>query len=106
MLTKKVKIAVRGSFVCNVILAILQTYGATSSLSYSLFATMADSIFDPFSNITLWIAHQAARKIDERKYPAVNYPTIPLCFGDVHRADDGRENRGWRRLGILCFRLL
>jgi hypothetical protein len=55
----------------NCVLAILQTYGATSSLSYSLFATMADSIFDPFSNITLWITHRAAKKIDEQKYPAV-----------------------------------
>lgn len=55
----------------NCFLALLQTYGATSSLSYSLFATMADSIFDPFSNITLWITHRAAKKIDESKYPAV-----------------------------------
>jgi len=55
----------------NVLLALLQTYGATSSLSYSLFATMADSIFDPFSNLTLWLAHHAAAKIDEQKYPAV-----------------------------------
>ena len=64
----------------NCVLAILQTYGATSSLSYSLFATMADSIFDPFSNITLWITHRAAKKIDERKYPAVPL-YISLLFG-------------------------
>ena len=57
----------------NVVLAALQTYGATSSLSYSLFATMADSIFDPFSNITLWFAHHYAQKIDEQKYPAVYF---------------------------------
>jgi len=55
----------------NCILAVLQTYGASSSLSYSLFATMADALFDPFSNITLWITHRAAKKIDEHKYPAV-----------------------------------
>ena len=55
----------------NCVLACLQIYGATSSLSYSLFATMADSIFDPFSNITLWITHRAAKKINEAKYPAV-----------------------------------
>jgi len=67
----KVKIAVRGSFVLNCVLACLQIYGATSSLSYSLFATMADSIFDPFSNVTLWITHRAAKKINEAKYPAV-----------------------------------
>ena len=41
------KIAVRGSFVANVILAVLQVYGATSSGSLSLFTTMADAIFDP-----------------------------------------------------------
>jgi len=61
----------------NCVLAVLQTYGATSSLSYSLFATMADSIFDPFSNITLWITHRAARKIDESKYPAVPPSPFP-----------------------------
>jgi len=61
----------------NCVLAVLQTYGATSSLSYSLFATMADSIFDPFSNVTLWITHRAAKKIDESKYPAV-LPPLPF----------------------------
>ena len=76
------------------ILAILQTYGATSSLSYSLFATMADSIFDPFSNVTLWLAHHAAQKIDERKYPAVR----PLSD-----TTDDREKRGWQRWEISCF---
>jgi divalent metal cation (Fe/Co/Zn/Cd) transporter len=65
----------------NCVLAILQTYGATSSLSYSLFATMADSIFDPFSNITLWITHRAAKKIDESKYPAVlSPPQVCTCL--------------------------
>jgi len=41
------KIAVTGSFVANIILAILQLYGAISSGSLSLFTTMADSVFDP-----------------------------------------------------------
>ena len=41
------KIAVHGSFVANVLLAVLQIYGATSSGSLSLFTTMADAIFDP-----------------------------------------------------------
>ena len=41
------KIAVNGSFAANIILAILQIYGATSSGSLSLFTTMADAIFDP-----------------------------------------------------------
>ena len=41
------KIAVNGSFAANVILAILQVYGAVSSGSLSLFTTMADAIFDP-----------------------------------------------------------
>lgn len=41
------KIAVHGSFVANIILAILQIYAAVSSQSLSLFTTMADAIFDP-----------------------------------------------------------
>jgi hypothetical protein len=41
------KIAVNGSFIANVILAVLQVYGAASSQSLSLFTTMADAIFDP-----------------------------------------------------------
>lgn len=41
------KIAVQGSFIANIILAILQVYGAASSGSLSLFTTMADAIFDP-----------------------------------------------------------
>lgn len=46
------KIAVRGSFAANVILAVLQIYGATSSGSLSLFTTMADAIFDPMRCVT------------------------------------------------------
>jgi hypothetical protein len=41
------KIAVNGSFIANVLLAVLQVYGAASSQSLSLFTTMADAIFDP-----------------------------------------------------------
>ena len=41
------KIAVHGSFAANILLAILQVYGAVSSGSLSLFTTMADAIFDP-----------------------------------------------------------
>jgi len=41
------KIAVTGSFVANIALAVLQIYGATTSGSLSLLTTMADAIFDP-----------------------------------------------------------
>ena len=41
------KIAVVGSFGANIVLAMLQLYGAASSGSLSLFTTMADAIFDP-----------------------------------------------------------
>ena len=41
------KIAVNGSFAANIILAVLQVYGAVASGSLSLFTTMADAIFDP-----------------------------------------------------------
>ncbi len=45
----KVRIAVYASIGANFVLAGLQVYAAVSSLSLSLFATMADSVFDPVS---------------------------------------------------------
>ena len=66
----KYKIAVYGSFAANIILAILQLYGAISSGSLSLFTTMADAIFDPMSNITLILCNKAVSKVDARKFPA------------------------------------
>lgn len=64
------QIAVYGSFVANIILAILQLYGAISSGSLSLFTTMADAVFDPLSNITLILSNKAVKNVDARKFPA------------------------------------
>jgi len=64
------QIAVYGSFIANIILAILQVYGAVASGSLSLFTTMADAVFDPLSNITLILSSKAVQKVDARKYPA------------------------------------
>ena len=66
----KFKIAVWGSFAANVLLAILQLYGAISSGSLSLFTTMADAIFDPMSNVTLIVSNKAVQKVDARKFPS------------------------------------
>jgi divalent metal cation (Fe/Co/Zn/Cd) transporter len=66
----KFKIAVWGSFAANVVLSIVQVYGAVSSGSLSLFTTMADAIFDPMSNITLLLSNKAVTKVDPRKFPA------------------------------------
>lgn len=66
----KYRIAVYGSFVANIALAILQVYAAVSSMSLSLFTTMADSIFDPMSNLTLLLCHKAVQRVDPRKFPA------------------------------------
>lgn len=66
----KYKIAVYGSFAANVILSIVQVYGAISSGSLSLFTTMADAIFDPLSNLTLLLCHKAVSRVDPRKFPA------------------------------------
>jgi divalent metal cation (Fe/Co/Zn/Cd) transporter len=66
----KYRIAVVGSFVANVILAILQLYAAASSLSLSLFTTMADSLFDPMSNLTLILCNRAVKRVDGRKFPS------------------------------------
>ncbi|KAI1936315.1 hypothetical protein LOZ66_004774 [Ophidiomyces ophidiicola] len=64
------KIAVYGSFAANVVLAILQLYGAIASGSLSLFTTMADSVFDPLSNLTLLLCHKTVQRVDARKFPA------------------------------------
>lgn len=66
----KYKIAVWGSFVANVVLAILQLYGAISSGSLSLFTTMADAIFDPMSNVTLILSNRAVRRVDPSRFPS------------------------------------
>ncbi|EFX01373.1 cation efflux family protein [Grosmannia clavigera kw1407] len=66
----KYRIAVYGSFVANIILAILQIYGAVSSRSLSLFTTMADSIFDPMSNITLILTNRAVKRVDPARFPS------------------------------------
>jgi len=66
----KFKIAVNGSFAANVLLAILQVYGAVSSGSLSLFTTMADAIFDPLSNVTLILSNRAVNRVDPRRFPS------------------------------------
>lgn len=66
----KYQIAVYGSFAANIVLTVLQLYGAISSGSLSLFTTMADAVFDPMSNITLIISNKAVQKVDARKFPA------------------------------------
>ena len=67
----KYQIAVRGSFVANLLLAVLQTYAAVSAgSSLSLFTTMADAIFDPLSNVTLIVCNRAVKKVDPRRFPS------------------------------------
>jgi divalent metal cation (Fe/Co/Zn/Cd) transporter len=66
----KYKIAVYASFAANIILCVVQVYGAVSSGSLSLFTTMADAIFDPMSNLTLLLCNKAVNRVDPRKFPA------------------------------------
>lgn len=67
----KYQIAVQGSFVANLLLAVLQTYAALSAgSSLSLFTTMADAIFDPLSNITLIVCNRAVKRVDARRFPS------------------------------------
>jgi divalent metal cation (Fe/Co/Zn/Cd) transporter len=66
----KYRIAVYGSFAANIILSVVQVYGAVSSGSLSLFTTMADAIFDPMSNLTLLLCNKAVNRVDPRKFPA------------------------------------
>lgn len=79
------RIAVVGSFVANIILAALQLYAAASSKSLSLFTTMADSLFDPLSNLTLIMSARAVKRVDGRKFPSgkariENAGNIFFCF--------------------------
>jgi len=64
------KIAVYGSLAANLVLAVLQVYAAIASGSLSLFTTMADAIFDPMSNIMLFLCNRAVARVDGRSYPA------------------------------------
>lgn len=66
----KFRIAIYGSFAANILLAVLQLYAAISSGSLSLFTTMADSIFDPLSTLTLILSNRAIKHVDPRRFPA------------------------------------
>ena len=67
----KFQIAYKGSFIANILLAILQVYGAISNGgSLSLFTTMADSVFDPLSNIMLILSNHAVKRVDARRFPS------------------------------------
>ncbi|PHH69227.1 hypothetical protein CDD82_7908 [Ophiocordyceps australis] len=66
----RVRVALYGSFVANVGLAVLQLYAAISSGSLSLFTTMADAIFDPLSTLALILSSRAIRQVDPRRFPA------------------------------------
>ncbi|KAI5867140.1 hypothetical protein GGS23DRAFT_162222 [Durotheca rogersii] len=79
------RVAVWGSFVANIVLSILQLYGAISSGSLSLFTTMADSVFDPLSNLELMITHRAVKKVDPNRFPSgksrlETVGNITFCF--------------------------
>ncbi|KAI8962195.1 cation efflux family-domain-containing protein [Daldinia sp. FL1419] len=66
----RVKIAVVGSLIANICLAILQIYGAVTSGSLSLFTTMADAIFDPLSNLTLILVQHSMKRVDPNRFPS------------------------------------
>ncbi|KAI0396165.1 cation efflux family-domain-containing protein [Xylariaceae sp. FL0594] len=79
------QIAVWASFVANIVLSILQLYAAITSVSLSLFTTAADSIFDPFSNLTLILTHRAVKRVDANRFPSgkarlENVGNIAFCF--------------------------
>ncbi|RUS16638.1 hypothetical protein BC937DRAFT_90973 [Endogone sp. FLAS-F59071] len=65
----KLKIAIYGSLIANIILFSLQLVAAISTGSLSLFATMADSFMDLLSSVILTAAGRAASKENVEKYP-------------------------------------
>ncbi|KAI0471912.1 cation efflux family-domain-containing protein [Xylariaceae sp. FL0804] len=79
------QIAVYGSFAANVLLSVLQLYGAISSGSLSLYTTCADAVFDPLSNLTLIVMHRAVRRVDPNRFPSgktrlETVGNITFCF--------------------------
>lgn len=79
------KTAVLASLIANFGLAGLQLYGAISSGSLSLFTTLADALFDPLSNVMLFVVHSAVKKVNAREYPSgkariENAGNISFCF--------------------------
>lgn len=75
----KLKIAIYGSVVANVLLFTLQLIAAVSSGSLSIFSTMADAFMDLLSSTVLLWASRQANKTNLMKYPAVSYHTA--CSG-------------------------
>ncbi|CEG79361.1 Putative Cation diffusion facilitator [Rhizopus microsporus] len=66
----KLKIAIYGSVVANVLLFALQLVAAISSGSLSIFSTMADAFMDLLSSTVLLWASRQANKTNLTKYPA------------------------------------
>ncbi|KAG2219045.1 hypothetical protein INT45_008889 [Circinella minor] len=66
----KVKIAVYGSGIANIILFVLQLIAAISSESLAIFATMADAFMDLLSSIVMMWAARQVSKPNLTKYPA------------------------------------
>ncbi|KAF2861229.1 cation diffusion facilitator 1 [Piedraia hortae CBS 480.64] len=64
------RIAVGASLIANILLAVIQLYAAIGAGSLSLFATAADAVCDPLSNLTLLLCHRAVNRVDPRKYPS------------------------------------
>ena len=65
----KLKIAVYGSLIANILLFSLQLVAAIVSQSLSLLATTADAFMDLMSTIVLVIASRAALKENYLSYP-------------------------------------
>ncbi|KAM0751634.1 hypothetical protein T439DRAFT_324824 [Meredithblackwellia eburnea MCA 4105] len=65
-----IKIAINGSLIANICLAVLQIYAAVSSLSLSFFATAIDAVFDPMANGVLYYCHKKGEHVDLRDYPS------------------------------------
>ncbi|KAJ3253323.1 hypothetical protein HDU77_004625 [Chytriomyces hyalinus] len=66
----KLKIAMYGSLIANILLLGLQLFAAITSKSLSLFATMADSFMDLASNSVLLFASVSAAKKNIQHFPA------------------------------------
>lgn len=68
----KIKFAIRGSFIINFCLFVIQLYAAISTGSLALFATTADAFMDLVSSFVMLIASWLAARPSVYKYPVVS----------------------------------
>ncbi|KAI8141049.1 hypothetical protein BJV82DRAFT_519139 [Fennellomyces sp. T-0311] len=100
----KVKIAVYGSGIANVMLFVLQMIAAISSGSLAIFATMADAFMDLLSSIVMMWAARQISKPNLVKYPAgKDRMETAAIMVNVIRGPKASYIYWWHNIGFLML---